>query len=121
MSLKEVKGNHIVGLISNEERDDNNTVSTIPTPNNLSQPKYAATSPYYDIMLYSFSPTESSPSTLMQAKKMETNRTTIREQLKQAGTSLDINDHDKFGDGDQSPIKDTRSHPFYMELFKKGT
>jgi hypothetical protein len=45
----------------------------------------------------------------------------IRMQLQSAGTSLEKNDADLFGDGDQSPITNLEDQHVYEELFSSGT
>jgi hypothetical protein len=44
----------------------------------------------------------------------------IRMQLQSAGTSLEENDTDLFGDGDQSPITNLEDQHVYEELFSSG-
>jgi hypothetical protein len=44
----------------------------------------------------------------------------IRMQLQSAGTSLEKNDTDLFGDGDQSPITNLEDQHVYEELFSSG-
>jgi hypothetical protein len=100
---------------------------------------YAAESPYYDVLLYSFTPEkqrEENETTMkfeyFENEKKQFNRTkentkrksttaTIREQLERTGTNLHQNDHDIIGDGDQSPIIDTQAHAIYMDIFHTGT
>jgi hypothetical protein len=102
---------------------------------------YSAQSPYYDVLLYSFTP-EERKETMETAEKRgggknektrekdeRTNCSTkdksktdvIRDRLQQTGTNLLLNDNDIFGDGDQSPIKDTKVHETYINIFQSGT
>jgi hypothetical protein len=117
--------------------------------------EYAASSPYYDVLLYSFTPEQEQklklsnnmitripssrvtkptvvPSNMNKGldDKSTTMNTTsgsnvttkhIRDQLRQSGTSVQTNDEDKIGDGDQSPIYDPYVHKVYLELFRTGT
>ena len=109
--------------------------------------EYAASSPYYDVLLYSFTPeheqkvklaTKTSsrlgkPTVSSSIEKVDLKKTSmnhkrsinvttkhIRDQLQKAGTSLQTNDHDKIGDGDQSPIYDPAVHQVYIDLFRTG-
>jgi hypothetical protein len=74
--------------------------------------KYAAQSPYHDIILYSLSPRE--------LPSLDEITATVHDQLYSAGTSLEQNDEDKTGDGDQSPITDVNAQEVYKELFLTG-
>jgi hypothetical protein len=94
----------------------------------LNQPsqKYAATSPYYDILLYS-----PKRHALFMAQPPDTDHNTttrtrteiLRNQLLQqpSGATTICDNNDTCSDGDQSPITDRTAHSFYMELFRTGS
>ena len=109
--------------------------------------EYAASCPYYDILLYSFTPEEVQKQKLstrygssrttkqlitssvdkdinvktpsMNATKMDPNL--VRDHIQQTDISLPTNLQDKIGDGDQTPIYDTYLHQVYLDLFRTGT
>lgn len=93
----------IVGLVPEEKRDGDDVEGI----------KYAALSPYHDFLLYSMSPRE--------PLAVEALTKAVRRQLSSAGTSLEINDKDPTGDGDQSPIIDPYSQLVFRNLFQSGT
>jgi hypothetical protein len=141
-----------------DARDDTMTMGRPVTIDTESKPlfrttspkiEYAASSPYYDVLLYSFTPEQeqkrkqsNQPTTITITKESNRDKaldgnnaaakttTTdtilstkqMRDQLPEAGTLvLANNDHDKTGNGDQSPIYDPYLHKGYLELFRTGT
>jgi hypothetical protein len=107
-------------------------ISSSSSSSCLNQPsqKYAATSPYYDILLYS-----PKRHALFMAQPADTHHNTtttsttrtrteiLRNQLLQqpSGATTICDSQDKCSDGDQSPITDRTAHSFYMELFRTGS
>jgi hypothetical protein len=132
--------------------DLNSKIKTTVTIENESKPlfrttspkvEYAASSPYYDVLEYSFTPEQAQKQKLsartssrtskqlttsgvdksVNAESASTNTNTKlgHGQLKETSTTVPTtNDHDKIGDGDQSPIYDSYLHKVYLELFRTG-
>lgn len=107
--------------------------------------EYAAVSPYYDVLLYSFTPEQAQKQKLStktnsrtSSKQSTTSSTDKRVDVKSTSmnvnsvdtepirdqsqpTVMSVNDQVKLGDGDQSPIYDPYLHKVYLELFRTGT
>ena len=113
--------------------------------------EYAASSPYYDVLLYSFTPEQEQkrkhPSKTNEGNKINkkilsnmdkgldvkidsmknksgsnVNAKYKHDQLfRQSKTSVQTKNHDIIEDGDQSPIYDPYIQKVYLELFRSGT
>ena len=153
--------------VGDDERDDttaselpldprNNSVIAIDTDSKplfrSTSPtvEYAASSPYYDVLLYSFTPEQEAQkqrkftrTTSTNSKYTRTSSTNSKQTeqfrmdnelaVKSIATgneklytqklqpSLPTKDNDNIGDGDQSPIYDPYMQKRYLELFRIGT
>jgi hypothetical protein len=90
----------IIGLLEEKKEDDRAEAA-----------KFVAQRPYRGLFVCSLPPREPS---------FESVITAVRDQLHSVGASLDENNKDKIGDGDQSPIVDAKVQHVYEEIFRTG-
>lgn len=91
----------IVDLMGEKEEDDR-----------LGASKFVAKKPYQGLLVYSLSSRD--------PRLFEDIKATVRDQMYSVGASLEQNDQDRTGDGDQSPIIDSNAQQVYEELFRSG-